>query len=146
MSPCTPRIFVWNGGIAPLLLYFGSVCRWMISCISRSFYPHPPSGGNKNPRFIDGPSAVDKIRPDRLPCAVSALRYLRPFVLVSVIMSPSVSRFLRIISNQSAASFHQNQDSWDVIKPLSFLCSSDRALWYKLFTRYQLNAHISLFT
>jgi len=64
-------------------------------------------------------SAVVKIRLDHMPCAVSAVRYLRTYVPASVIMSPSVSRFLCIISNQSAASFDQNQASWDVIRWLS---------------------------
>ena len=60
---------------------------------------------------------VDKIRLDHLPCVLSVVRYLRPFVAASVIMSPA-SRFLRIISHQSAASFDQNQALSDFIKRL----------------------------
>ena len=41
MSLCTPRSYVWSGGMAPFLFYFGSVCRWMTSCISRTLYPIP---------------------------------------------------------------------------------------------------------
>ena len=42
MLPCMTRIYVWSGGTAPLLFYFRSVRRWMISSISRSLYPISP--------------------------------------------------------------------------------------------------------